>query len=153
MSKEAKRKPLAIYQEALDSIREAATRVNEAATCASEDIEALEKELADIEPGVTVWTAPIFQGPATFVGEDEQAASATRVIKLGFGKSQKWGMLVSETYVALNGTELGSDVQLLRKADRDVRLLSHPHLGLVLDAVLSALNSGVAQLPSAPVGE
>jgi tetrahydromethanopterin S-methyltransferase subunit G len=147
--KEAKRKPLATYQNTLDGIREAATRVNEAASTASDDIEALEKELGDIEPGVTVWTAPIYQSSATFVGEDERAINATRVIKLGFGKSQKWGLLVSETYLAPNGSELGSDVQLLRKAERDIRLLAHPHLGLVLEAVLSALNAGVAQLPAA----
>lgn len=151
MSKEAKRKPLATYQTALDNIREAASRVNEAATLASDDIEALEKELADIEPGVTVWTAPVFRGSATYVGQDELATSATRVVKLGFGKSQKWGMLVSETFLAPNGAELASDVQLLRKADRDTRLLCHPHLGLVLDAVLGALNEGVAHLP--PVAE
>lgn len=147
--KEAKRKPLATYQTALDNIREAATRVNQAASSASEDIEALEKELVDIEPGVTVWTTPIFQGPATFVGEDESVSNASRVVRLGFGKSQKWGLLVSETFVAPNGAELGSDVQLLRKADRDIRLLAHPHLGLVLEAVLSALNAGVSQLPLA----
>lgn len=147
MSKEAKRKPLSTYQTALDNIREAAARVNEAANLASEDIEALEKELADIEPGVTVWTAPVFRGSATYVDQDELVTSATRVVKLGFGKSQKWGMLVSETFFAPNGAELGSEVQLLRKADRDTRLLCHPHLGLVLDAVLGALNEGIAHLP------
>jgi hypothetical protein len=147
--KETKRKPLASYQTALDNIREAASRVNQAASTASEDIEALEKELADIEPGVTVWTAPIYQGFATFAGQDERVTNATRVVKLGFGKSQKWGLLVSETYLAPNGTELATEVQLLRKADRDVRLLAHPYLGQVLDAVLSALNAGVSQLPLA----
>lgn len=147
--KEAKRKPLATYQTTLDSIREVASRVNQAASSASDEIEALEKELADIEPGVTVWTTPIYQGAATFVGPDERATNASRVVKLGFGKSQKWGLLVSETYLAPNGAELGSEVQLLRKADRDVRLLAQPHLGLVLEAVLSALNAGVSQLPAA----
>jgi hypothetical protein len=147
--KEVKRKPLASYQTTLDGIREAANRVNRAASSASDDIEALEKELADIEPGVTVWTTPIYQVAATYVGQDERATNATRVIKLGFGKSQKWGLLVSEAYVAPNGAELAAEVQLLRKAERDVRLLAHPHLGLVLEAVLSALNAGVSQLPAA----
>lgn len=145
--KESKRKPLATYQTALDSIREAAGRVNQAASTASEDIETLDKELADIEPGVTVWTSPIYQGSATFAGQDERVTHATRVVKLGFGKSQKWGLLVSETWLAPNGAELATEVQLLRKAERDVRLLAHPYLGQILDAVLRALNASVSQLP------
>ncbi len=147
--KEAKRKPLANYETALENIREAAARVNEAASSASEEIEALEKELTDIEPGVTVWTAPIARGPATFAAEEQTVSNATRVVKLGFGKSQKWGLLVSETFIGPDGAELGTEVQLLRKADRDLRLLAHPHLGQVLEAVLAALTAGVSQLPVA----
>lgn len=149
--KESKRKSLAAYQSTLVAIREAAARVNDAASAASDEIDLLERALAEIEPGVTVWTDPVFQGASTFVHDDAAVENATRIVKLGFGKLQKWGFLVSETFVSPNGSQLACEVQLLRKAERELRLMALPHLSHVLEGVLAALNAGVAKLPAAPV--
>ncbi len=147
--KDSKRKtqPLGPYQELLESLSDAAARVNEAASVASDQIEALEKALLEIEPGVTVWTAPMQLGATTLVSEDGHSQNATREMKFGFGKLQKWGLLVSETWIANDGSALASMVQPLRKAEREARLLALPHLTSVLQALLSALEGAATRLP------
>lgn len=147
--KDTKRKPqpLVPYQELLDSLSEAAARVNDAASVASDQIEALEKALLEIEPGVTVWTAPISLGATTLVSEDGHSQYATREMKFGFGKLQKWGLLVSETWFGSDGSALASMDQPLRKAEREARLLALPQLTPVLQALLSALEGAVTRLP------
>jgi hypothetical protein len=148
--KESKRKPqpLTAYQDQLAALTEAAERVNDAASVASEEIEALDRALLDIEPGLSVWTAPIHQSSTILVGEDGQSQTARREVKIGYGKLQKWGLLVSEVWSSSDGTTLASMVQPLRKADREVRLLAQPYLRSLLDLLLSGLNGAASQLPA-----
>ncbi len=136
----------------LRHIHEASVKLNRAAEVATKDIERLEKELLQAEPGVSVWTDAIAESEEQYVSDDGQTQTGKRVTKLGFAKVAKWGITVSQELFDAEGRRLDRDLSLLRKAERDLRLLGREHIGLVLEALRGALEERLAKLPQ-PQGE
>lgn len=137
----------------LREIKEATAKLNRAAEDATKEIEKLEKELLEADIGVSVWTDAIFEASEQRVGEDGKSQNVKRVVKLGFAKVSKWGITVSEEVLDGKGKRLSLEQELLRKAERDLRLLGHEHLGVLLTALNSALSERVAKLPQPAVPE
>jgi flagellar biosynthesis GTPase FlhF len=128
------------YKQLFEQIRAASGTINAAASAATEQIEEFEKNLLEAEPGVSVWTAPILDEEGEFTDEAGDSARARRVVELGLAKVKKWGIAVREQYFSIeDGSLVGHEVKLLRKADRTLRVLCAPHLGVLLDAVHSEL--------------
>jgi hypothetical protein len=141
------------YKQLFEQIRAASGTINAAARAASEQIEEFEQNLLESEPGISVWTAPILDEEGDFIDEAGDSGRARRVVELGLAKVKKWGVAVREQYFAIeDGALLGQDVKLLRKADRTLRVLCAPHLGVLLAAVhaeLSLLASRVDAIQTA----
>lgn len=133
----------------LGEIREASKKFDEAASAATKAIESLEEQLLEIEPGISVWTDAIAETSEEQVGESGEAQTVKRVVKLGFAKIKKWGIAVSEDVFEESGKRLSSEQALLRKSDRDLRLLGAAHLGALLDALKDSLSARLETLPSA----
>ncbi len=138
-------------EDLLNKIRAAANRLNDAAEQTTKAVEALERELLDIEPGVTVWSAILQDGDYTFE-DDTGSQLAHRTVTLGFAKTKKkWGIAVREQ-VKGKGSESGADailhdeVSLLRKADRELRILAAPHLDELMQDILGELEARLERL-------
>jgi hypothetical protein len=128
------------YKQLFEEIRLASGAVNAAASAATEQIEEIENRLLESEPGISVWTAPILDEEGDFSDEDGASGRARRVVELGFTKVKKWGVAVREQYYSVDdGSLISADVRLLRKADRTLRVLCAPHLGVLLQAVQAEL--------------
>ncbi|MET0409670.1 MAG: hypothetical protein ABW217_00170, partial [Polyangiaceae bacterium] len=129
------------YKQLFEQIRAAAGTINAAAGAATEQIEEFEKNLLESEPGISVWTAPILDEEGDFIDESGDSGRARRVVELGLAKVKKWGVAVREQYFSIeDGALVGHDVKLLRKADRTLRVLCAPHLGVLLEAVHAELS-------------
>lgn len=151
MSKEKKTdKTLVAFDDTLNAIKAAAQTLNRAADEASSEIEALEQELLDIEPGVNVWTDVLFTEPMTHVGASG-SQNGVRSLRLGYLKGKKGGLVVRDDVVAPDGTMLRQEELPLRKAERETRLFLRSHLPDVLNLVLNTLNAQVARLPAPPM--
>src|SRR5262245_34108137 len=128
------------YKQLFEQIRAASRTITAAASAATEQIEEFEKNLLEAEPGISVWTAPILDEESEYTDEAGDSGRARRVVELGLAKVKKWGVAVREQYFSIeDGALVGHDVKLLRKADRTLRVLAAPHLGVLLDAVHSEL--------------
>ncbi len=136
------------FEGPLNEIRDASVKLNRAADEATKEIEALEKELLDIEPGVEVWTAPIDETDLELETEDGQSQTGKCVVRLGFSKVKKWGIAISSEVVDSDGKRVSKEETLLRKSDRDLRLLGLGHLGDLLGALKDALGERASKLPS-----
>lgn len=134
------------FDATLNAIHAASQTLNRAADEASAEIEALEDQLAEIDPGVTVWTGVLYQEPKEYVGPGGRS-NGTRSLRLGYVKGKKGGLIVSEEVIAFDGSIVAHEEVPLRKADRDVRLLLRPYLRDVLNQLLNALNLHVGRLP------
>lgn len=149
MSKEKKtEKAPGAFDATLSAIKTASQALNRAADEASLEIEALEQQLSEIEPGVSVWTGVLLQEP-TYVGTPG-AKSGLRSVRLGYLKGKKGGLVVRDDVIAPDGTVLQQEEVPLRKAERETRLLLRSHLPEVLNLVLNTLTVQVGRLP-APV--
>jgi ribosomal protein S28E/S33 len=148
MSKEKKSDKISVgaFDATLSAIKAASETLNRAADDASVEIDALEQELAAIEPGVSVWTGVLFQEPTTFVGSNG-TQNGVRAVKLGFLKGKKGGLVVSDAVIAMDGSVVQHDELPLRKAERETRLLLRAHLSDVLNLVLTTLTVQVGRLP------
>lgn len=140
----------------IEEIREMSHRLNEAVDTATDQIEELEKRLGDAEPGVSVWGPVLITEDSVHEANGEGGSSepAERTVTLGFGRAKKkWGFAVREVLrnrprpgYADEGVTLHEEVSLLRKADRDLRLLALPHLREVVEAVRDELKRRTAEL-------
>lgn len=129
------------YKQLFEQIRAASGTINAAASAATEQIEEFEKNLLESEPGISVWTAPILDEEGDFSDDEGDSGRVRRVVELGLAKVKKWGVAVREQYFSIeDGTLVGQEVRLLRKADRTLRVLCAPHLGVLLDAVHAELS-------------
>lgn len=143
------------YKELLSQIAAASESLNQAADEASETISSIEKKLLGAEPGVTVWHATILKEETSH----EDAEVAQRRVALGFGKARsKWGIVVRDEVFGKKrprDTEyterLGGEISLLRKSDRDLRIVAVPYLTGLLGDILSALTARADKLQ--PVAE
>jgi len=147
----------------LDEIRSLSKQLNVAVDSATDEIEALEKRLVDAEPGVSVW-GPVLLSTATTHSDDETGATmpVQRTVTLGFGRGKKkWGFLVRDVCLPQNPPNNGTwsepvvdEVCMLRKADRELRLLALPHLAGVVQAVREELQQCADRLlPKPPAAE
>jgi hypothetical protein len=135
------------HKQLFEQIRAASGTINAAASAATEQIEEFEKNLLESEPGISVWTAPILDEEADFIDESGDSVRARRVVELGLAKVKKWGVAVREQYFGIeDGALVGHDIKLLRKADRTLRVLCAPHLGVLLEAVHSELSQLASRL-------
>lgn len=132
-------------------ITAASRLLNNAASEATRKIEALEQTLLDAEPGVSVWGATLLVEKASFQRDEATAEAAQRVVTLGFTrvKKEKWGIAVRDELKARKGFTLDEDVQLLRKADRNLRILALPHLEDLARQVLAALEAQLGVIEAA----
>jgi hypothetical protein len=148
MSKEKKseRNPTTAFDATLSAIKAATQTLNRAADEASEEIEALEQQLSDIDPGVNVWTGVLFQEPTTY-GAPNGIQNGLRLVKLGYLKGKKGGLVVREDVLAPDGTIVHQTDVSLRKAERETRLMLRSSLPDVLGLVLSTLSAQVSRLP------
>lgn len=139
-------------QDVLDKIHAAASRLNDVAEDTTREIEALEKQLVDIEPGVTVWSAVLMDCDTT-LEEDDRSRLAHRTLTLGFAKTKKkWGIAIREQIKGQKTPDgpdsiLEDSVSLLRKADRELRILAAPHLEQLTHDILGELEARLARLP------
>jgi hypothetical protein len=140
------------FEGPLNEIRNASAKLNRAADNATKEIEALEKELLEIEPGVEVWTPSIAETEEEMESDDGQRQTGKRVVRLGFSKVKKWGIAISSEVVDGDGKRVSKEETLLRKADRDLRLLGLEHLGDLLGALKDALGERASKLPSSEEG-
>lgn len=131
----------------LESIGQASKRLNDAASEATRRIESLEDELLAAEPGISVWGEPVLTQPASFTRADGTLGVGQRVITLGFDKvkKEKWGIAVREQLKSERDA-VEEEVLLLRKADRELRLLALPHLEGLVRQILSTLEAQVRQV-------
>lgn len=150
MSKEKKmEKALAgPFETTLNAIHAASQTLNRADDEATTEIEALEEQLLELEPGLTVWTGVLYQEPTEHAGPSGRL-NATRSLRLGYVKGKKGGVVVREEVLLLDGTLAHHEEVPLRKAEREVRLLLRSHLADLLNLLLSSLTAQVGRLPVA----
>ncbi len=117
--------------EVVTAIAAASRTLNQAAEEATRIIEQLDAKLVDAEPGVSVW------GPVLLT---EKKKSVQRKVTLGFSKvkKKKWGLCIKEELKGSQGA-VEEELTLLRKADRNLRLLAVPHLDGLTNTILSTL--------------
>jgi hypothetical protein len=131
----------------------AASRVlNGAANEATRRIEEVEQCLLDAEPGVSVWGATLLVERASHQRDEAGLAEpAQRVVTLGFARSKKdrWGICVREELKVENGLGGSEELSLLRKADRNLRILALPHLEQLVRQVLAVLEQQLMALDAA----
>ena len=134
----------------LVKITSASRALNRAADAAADQIERVEKALLDAEPGVSVWDAVILEEETLLQPEDAATAQdVLRRVTLGFAKvKSKWGIAVRDEMLAkkrVRDTQFSESVtcsvSLLRKSDRDLRLLAVDHLESLLGAILATLEA------------
>jgi len=144
--------PLLEQSSILERISVAVARLHQISDAATEQVEALEKRLLDIEPGVAVWSAVLLDDDCTFEDEDGTSQVAHRTVTLGFAKTKKkWGIAVREQIKGKAGKQgsdalLSDSINLLRKADRELRVLAAPHLDQLLEDLAGAVESLVDRL-------
>lgn len=138
------------FTEQLERIRAATEKLNDAASEASKLIEATEKALVDLDPGIRVY------GDSVVVDDSDVNG---REVLLGFDKTEKrWGFVIREITRDGNGkSQLSDEVRLLRKADREVRVVAAPRIESLMNAIVAELDARVSSLLSegreAPVGK
>jgi hypothetical protein len=127
-------------------LERATERLNGAAQRGTRRIEALEERLAAVEPGVEAWGPTLLSEPATFQGEDGAPAAALREVTLGYAKvkKDKWGIAVRDVVKASSGRLLSENVSLLLRAERNLRLLSLPHLTSLTRQLVEAVEAQTA---------
>lgn len=142
-------------KELLAQIAAASKVLNQAADAASDAISSIEKKLLDAEPGTTVWHQTLLEEETTFAREEgADEVPAQRRVTLGFAKVKgKWGIAVREEILGkkkARDTEftdvLSSEVSLLRKADRDLRIVAMPAINSLLEAILEAVKARTLRL-------
>jgi hypothetical protein len=138
----------------LSKISAASKVLNSAAGDATRRIEAVEERLLDAEPGVAVWSATLLNEKANFQREDGAPEPAQRLVTLGFAraKKDKWGICIREELKVRKGT-VSEEVRLLRKADRNLRILALPHLEQLTREVLAVLEEQITVLDAAREAE
>lgn len=151
---------MTVHKELLSQISAASESLNAAAEAASDTLSSVEKRLLESEPGVTVWHGALVEEETTFADEEgANEQNALRRVTLGFAKVKgKWGIAVREELLGkkkARDTEysepLSSEISLLRKSDRDLRILALPQLTGLLEAILEALTERAERLaPPAP---
>lgn len=143
-----------LFAAELEEIRTTSRALNAAGDAATDEIEALESRLIEVEPGVTAWGAEILSEETELADDDSgQSQPAKRSVTVGFGRrKKKWGLLVREVMAVKAkprdrdfGVVVSDEVTALRKADRQLRMLALPELGGVVQAVLAALREQAEQ--------
>ena len=139
----------------LGKIGAASKLLNNAASDATRRIEAVEERLLDAEPGVAVWSATLLNEKATYQRDDGAAEAAQRLVTIGFAraKKDKWGICVREELKVRKGITVSEEVRLLRKADRNLRILALPHLEQLAREVLAILEEQITVLDAAREAE
>jgi hypothetical protein len=139
----------------LSKISAASKVLNQAAGDATRHIEAVEERLLEAEPGVGVWSATLVDEQATYQRDDGAPEPAQRLVTLGFAraKKDKWGICVREQLKVRKGITVSEEVRLLRKADRNLRILSLPHLEQLTREVLAVLEQQITVLDAAREAE
>jgi len=136
----------------LEQIAAASRVLNSAGNDVTHRIEALEESLIEAEPGLSVWGETLLSEEARHYGDDGHAPlPVRRVVTLGFAKvrREKWGVAVREELTGRDGTLVYEDITLLRKADRNLRILALPHLEALARKILAALEEQVDGLRKA----
>ncbi len=152
MSKEKKtEKAPGAFDATLSAIKTASQALNRAADEASLEIEALEQQLSEIEPGVSVWTRRVASGAHLRRRSWREKRLAFRAV--GLPQRQKGGLVVRDDVIAPDGTVLQQEEVPLRKAERETRLLLRSHLPEVLNLVLNTLTVQVGRLPAPVIPE
>ena len=137
------------------SIAAESKKINEIADAASAYIKQIEKQLLETDVGVTVWGPVLEDTESHFTpGEAASPLEARKVTRLGIGKvKSKWGFAVLEQIFTKRRasdkefTVLSLEsVSLLRKSDRDIRILAMPHIPELLTQILDAVTAKAAEL-------
>ena len=146
----------------IDQIAEISRKINTAAEEAAGYVSKVEKRLLEAEAGVVVWDAELVDEEMPYQpSKDEPAVPAKRKVTFGFSKvKSKWGFAVREEFftkstpAAQEFTEPAyAKISLLRKADRDLRILAAEHVPTLLDKILGALNEKYDRLVPEPAEE
>lgn len=139
----------------LSKISAASKLLNHAAGDATRRIEAVEESLLEAEPGVAVWSATLLNEKASYQREDGAPEPAQRLVTLGFAraKKDKWGICVRDELKVRKGITVSEEVRLLRKADRNLRILALPHLEQLTREVLAVLEEQIVVLDAAREAE
>jgi len=118
--------------------------MNRAAEQAGAVVEELDSKLVDADPGISVWTETLVDEQL----EGGPSGAVRRIVSLGFSKvkKKKWGLCVKERLQDAQGALVEEDVSLLRKSDRQLRLLAAPHLDGLVKALLVQLEATAQQL-------
>ncbi|TPV96555.1 MAG: hypothetical protein B7733_04135 [Myxococcales bacterium FL481] len=138
----------------LRSIAQSSATLNHKAEAATREIERLEKRLVDAEVGIAVEHACILSEETTWRSDGGKEEPAQRSVNLGYGKAKsKWGITVRVQWQGKKrvrdhqwNKDLDSEVFLLRKADRELRVLAQPHLPGLVAAIANALDDRLALL-------
>lgn len=136
----------------LSKIGAASKVLNGAASEATRRIEEVEQSLLDAEPGVSVWGATLLEERASYQRDEATAAEpAQRVVTLGFARSKKdkWGVCVREELKVRDGISVSEELTLLRKSERNLRILALPHLEQLVREVLAVLEQQILVLDAA----
>jgi hypothetical protein len=139
----------------IDRIAEVSARINEAAESAADYVSKVEKRLLDVEAGVVVWDGILLEEESAYQpSKEEPAIPAQRKVTFGFAKvKSKWGFAVREEFFTRSApgkkeyTEPAYEkISLLRKSDRDLRILAAEHVPALLDQILAAVSEKLDRL-------
>jgi hypothetical protein len=158
----------------LERMRVNAAKLHKADRIARRHVRALERALLRVHPGVPLWTEPFHsdQAPMSHAGDGTsesgpRSESGTRTVSLGFARVtllpvvnrvlraakiphgiDVWGLVVCERLQGGGRKKVVTErVTLLRRADRDLRLLALAQLDALVRLVHDELDARVNALP------
>jgi hypothetical protein len=136
-------------------------KINAVADEASAYVKSVEKQLLETDVGVTVWGPILSEEESHFTpGDAATPVDARRVMTLGLGKvKSKWGFAIQEQIFTKRRandkecTQLSEEkVTLLRKSDRDLRILAMPLIPELLEKILEAVKAKASELTASDDG-
>lgn len=141
----------AVLGSVLSEITDASKELNEAADEANALIAMIEEQLVSAGVGLTVWDGVLSHESFNFQDRyDDPDQLAESEIRLGFAKVENtWGIAVKDEVYVREEEQLvlrRQYIYLLRKADRETRVLAIPELPELLQEVLKQIKARTASV-------